>query len=87
MDRGAWNYRMMGALKNWHWTRWLRFGVASVFLAQGGATGEPIALIIGSVLMVQAVLDRGCSPAGHCAVERKEDAIIELDPVPVNKGI
>ncbi len=56
-------------LRNWHLLRWLRAGLGTVFLIQGIVSADPAAMVLGSILGLQALLDLGCcSVAGGCGV-------------------
>lgn len=58
---------------NWHWTRWLRLGLAIAFLAQGLVSGEGVAWAAGVLLGLQAVLNVGCCTIGRaCDVQRPQ---------------
>lgn len=81
MDRGPWNEGMMRTLVIWHWTRWLRLGVAGVFLAQGFHSGDGLALAIGALLAWQGLFNVGCSSSGQCAMTN--DQITKGSALPV----
>lgn len=56
----------MSALRNWHWTRWLRAAIAGAFLAQGVASGDTMAYAIGAFFGIQAIFNVGCFGVGTC---------------------
>jgi hypothetical protein len=57
----------MIALRNWHWSRWLRLGIGLAFIGQGIASGEAFAFGAGAFFSMQAILNTGCCFAGNCA--------------------
>lgn len=57
----------MSALRNWHWTRWLRAAIAGAFIAQGFSGGDTMAYAIGTFFGIQAIFNVGCFGAGTCA--------------------
>lgn len=61
----------MIALRNWHWSRWLRLGIGLAFIGQGFASGEAFAFGAGAFFSIQAILNTGCCFAGSCAPGRK----------------
>jgi len=50
----------MTILRNWHWSRWLRLGIAGAFIAQGAHGGDGVAYALGAFFGIQAVLNTGC---------------------------
>ena len=67
----------MTALRQWHWTRWLRLGVGSAFMGQGIANGEAFAFGAGAFFSLQAILNTGCCFAGSCTPEPAREPIID----------
>lgn len=57
----------MSTLRAWHWSRWLRAGIAVAFLGQGFATGDTMAYAFGAILGLQAIFNMGCSLNSGCA--------------------
>jgi len=64
---------MIASLRRWHWSRWLRAGVAVAFIGQGWSGHDPMALLIGGFFGVQALFDLGCGTNG-CRVPRSGTA-------------
>lgn len=56
----------MSTLRNWHWTRWLRAGIAGAFIAQGFAGGDTMAYAFGAFFGIQAIFNVGCCGVGAC---------------------
>lgn len=57
----------MSALRQWHWTRWLRLLAGAAFTGQGIATGDAFAYGAGAFFGLQALLNTGCFFAPSCA--------------------
>ncbi|MCE7924113.1 MAG: hypothetical protein DYG98_13755 [Haliscomenobacteraceae bacterium CHB4] len=58
---------MEAFLKNWHFMRLLRAGVALWAFAEVWRTGEWLMLLPGSIFALQAIFDIGCCGAPGCA--------------------
>jgi len=63
---------MTSILKNWHFTRLLRAGVAFWAFAEVWRTGEWMLLLPGSFFAIQAIFDIGCCGAAGCASPQME---------------
>lgn len=60
----------MIALRNWHWSRWLRLGIGLAFIGQGIADGEAFAFAAGAFFSLQAILNAGCCVTESCTPAR-----------------
>ncbi len=64
---------MTTLLKNWHFMRLLRAGIAVWAFAEVWRTGDTLMLFLGSIFAVQAIFDIGCCGAAGCAAPRSND--------------
>ncbi len=63
---------MTTILKNWHFMRMLRAGIAIWAIAEAWRTGQWLLLIPGGIFAVQAIFDIGCcGPAGCASPQQK----------------
>jgi hypothetical protein len=63
---------MIASLRRWHWSRWLRAGMAVAFIGQGWSGHDPMAFLIGGFFGVQALFDLGCGMNG-CRAPQSND--------------
>lgn len=61
---------MTSLLKNWHFMRLLRAGIAIWAFAEVWRTGEMMLLLLGGIFALQAIFDIGCCGAAGCATPR-----------------
>lgn len=54
-------------LKNWHFMRLFRAGIAIWAFSEAWRTGEWIMLVPGGFFAIQAIFDIGCCGAAGCA--------------------
>lgn len=54
-------------LKNWHFMRVFRGGLAVFALSEAWRTGEAMMLMVGGILGLQAIFNVGCCGAAGCA--------------------
>jgi hypothetical protein len=59
---------MTTLLKNWHFMRLLRAGIALWAFAEVWRTGDLPMLFLGSIFALQAIFDIGCCGASGCAL-------------------
>lgn len=52
----------------WHFMRWLRLGLAVLFIFQALQTHEAISGFVAAFFLFQAVTNTGCCSANGCAV-------------------
>jgi hypothetical protein len=57
--------------KNWHFTRFLRAGLAIWAFAEVWRTGEWLLFALGSIFALQAIFDLGCGARG-CGVPSQQ---------------
>jgi hypothetical protein len=62
---------MTTLLKNWHFMRLLRAGIAIWVFAEFWRTSDWILLAMGSFFAVQAIFDVGCCGAAGCAPQQR----------------
>lgn len=72
MDLGTRPQGMIASLRRWHWSRWLRAGMAVAFIGQGWSGHDPMAFLIGGFFGVQALFDLGCGMNG-CRAPQSND--------------
>ncbi len=70
---------MTTTLRNWHWTRWLRLGVAAAFVGQGFASGDAVAYAFGAFFGIQAIFNIGCYTGGSCATTTTDNTATKQD--------
>ena len=58
---------MTTLLKNWHFMRLLRAGIALWAFTEVWRTGDLPMLFLGSIFAIQAIFDIGCCGASGCA--------------------
>lgn len=61
---------MTTLLKNWHFMRLLRAGIALWAFAEVWRTGDLPILFLGSVFAIQAIFDIGCCGASGCVAPK-----------------
>lgn len=59
-------------LHNWHFMRWLRFGLGLFFVYQAITGSDNISGFFGAFLLFQAATNTGCGPAG-CTPQKSVD--------------
>ncbi|MBL7980571.1 MAG: hypothetical protein JNL52_02055 [Flavobacteriales bacterium] len=64
---------MIAQLLNWHWSRWLRAGVALAFAAQAVFGDDAMAFIPAAFFGAQAVFNLGCGMNG-CSTPQSKTA-------------
>ena len=64
---------MTTLLKNWHFMRLLRAGIALWAFTEVWRTGDLPMLFLGSIFAIQAIFDIGCCGASGCAAPRSTD--------------
>jgi len=75
---------MIAQLRNWHWSRRLRAGVALAFGAQAVFGNDAMAFLPAAFFGVQAAFNLGCGMNGCSAPQQKhlaEGAAIEFTEV------
>lgn len=64
----------MSGVRHWHWTRWLRLGIAAAFVAQGFFGNDAMAYAFAAFFGIQAVFNMGCCGVGTCAPAAPNDS-------------
>ena len=75
---------MIALLRNWHWSPWVRAGLAGAFLAQAVFGNDAMAFVPAAFFGVQALFNLGCGMTG-CGVQPgrapTNDPVIEYTEV------
>ncbi len=66
---------MTALLKNWHFMRFLRLGIAIWAFMEAIRTGEWLLLIPGGLFAMQAIFDVGCCGSAGCGDPRRVQAL------------
>jgi hypothetical protein len=84
MDNGPCPEGMIAMFRGWHWSRWLRAGLAGAFLAQAVFGHDAMAFVPAAFFGVQALFNLGCG-IRSCGVEQgsnlKNEKVIEYTEV------
>jgi hypothetical protein len=62
----------MAIFQNWHFTRFLRAGLAIWAYVEVWRTGEWLLFALGSIFALQAIFDLGCGGARGCGVPAQQ---------------
>ncbi len=66
---------MTTLLKNWHFMRILRAGIAIWAITEAVRTGQWILLMPGGIFALQAIFDIGCCGAAGCATPERNSRV------------
>lgn len=58
-------------LNGWYFMRFLRLGMGTLMLTQAFQMSDKLLGFVGAILLIQALLNKGCCASGACTTPQK----------------